>query len=153
MNIELIQAWVKSLLDANAALTAALAVKLADDGTYPKTPLREDGLNGKGLVLTVWEPDAEQLLNIATTGTAAQEIYVPVLVEENVSVNRAANGTQMTALEALRHVQSALSGKRPSANSPFVLLPIEPPFKNFGKINGVNRIVVNFSITSTISPA
>lgn len=153
MNIELIQDWVKSLLDANAALTASGAVKLMDDGTYPKTPSRESALNEGGLVIVVWEPDGGQLLNMGTTGTGVQEIYVPILIEENVTVNRTpSTGTEMPALEAARHVQAALSGKRPAANSPFVLLPVDS-LKRLPPFNGVQQVLCMFSINSAISPA
>ena len=123
---------------------------LADDGTA-KREEREAGLKSAGLVITTWEIDAHGLVDVSKTGDAVQSIYVPVLVEENVKVNRAAGGTDMVALEAVRHVQKALSGKRSAPTSPFVLMPMEPPFKNFGRVNGVNQIVVNFTVNSMIA--
>ena len=149
MNIEDIQTWVNSLLNASAALTAAGVVKLMDDGSA-KREEREAGLKAHGLVITTWEIDAHGLVDSSKAGGAVQTIYVPILVEENVKVNRAAGGTGMVALAAVRHVQAACKGKRSAPASPFVLLPMEPPFKNFGRINGVNQIVVNFAINSML---
>ncbi len=125
-------------------------VVLDDDGTYPKTPLREQLLAEKGLAVIVWEPESDGLIDTARNGTAVQGIYVPIVVEENVKVNRS-TGTTMAALKALMVVQAAISGlKAPGSNE--VFLPDDTPFQNLGKINGINRIVAFFTLKQAIIP-
>jgi hypothetical protein len=149
MNLWDVQPWVKSLVIAHPQL-AAVDV-LEDDGTYPKTPERERILSEKGLVLVIWEIESDGLADFARGGTLLHDLYVPVLVEENVKVNRTTSGRQMPALQALQYVLAAGSGRKPAPTSPFVLQPMDPPFKNFGKVNGVNRLVANFTLRHTIA--
>src|ERR1044071_5199110 len=99
MNLGEIQPWVAQLLRANPtinalgdiAATAAVGkrIVLEDDGTYPKTPLREEILQTKGLCIVVWQIQADGLADQSRAGTVVPEIYVPIVIEENVKVNRA----------------------------------------------------------------
>lgn len=155
MNLEDIQPFVLNRLATAPSLAAIQAAGciLQDDGTYPKTPAREQKLSEKGLVLIVWEINSEGLLDVSQSGFVSHEIYVPVVVEENVKVNRATGGLQMPAAKALRLVLESLSGQRPSSHSPEVFLPLDPPFNNFGKVNGINRLLANLILKTTLSPA
>jgi hypothetical protein len=150
VNLWEVQPWVAELVSASPALPDDII--LQDDGTYPKTPQREELLRTKGLVLIVWQIESEGLGDVSAAGLAKHDLYVPVVVEENVKVNRAAGGTGIVAEKALQYVLSACTGKRPSATSTEVLLPMDPPFKNFGTVNGVRRIVANFVLGTTIKP-
>lgn len=156
MNLWEIQPWVKGLIQANASLSAAGVTVLEDDGTYPKTPGKEDALATKGLVIIVWDIMSDGLNDVAQTGFASHDIHVPVVIEENVKVNRAAGGSQIVATKALQLVLESVSGKRPtmpaSRKSPAVILPMDPPFNNFGVINGLRKIVVNFGLNTTLIP-
>lgn len=153
MNLHLIQPFVANLLKTAPSLAAVHAAGciMEDDGTYPKTPTREAKLSTKGLVLIVWEIQSEGLIDVSQTGLAAHEIYVPVVVEENVKVNRAASGLNIPATQALQFALQAVSGKRPSSSE--VFLPMDPPFHNFGKVNGVNRLLANFVLNTTVVPS
>lgn len=151
MNLWEIQPFVAGRLTASSTLTGIDV--LQDDGTYPKTPLREEKLQTKGLVLIVWEIDSEGLVDVAQTGFGVHDIYVPVVVEENVKVNRSDTGTKIPALKALQFTLTAVSGQRSSPASRHVFLPMDPPFKNFGKVNGINRLVANFVLRTNITPA
>ena len=124
---------------------------LEDDGTYPKTPEREEALRTQGLVLIVWQIESDGLVDSSPTGVAAHDIYVPVVIEENVKANRSETGTGIVVEKALQHVLSALCGKPADCSRRFIAM--DPPFKNFGKVNGVNRIVANVSIRAHIKPA
>ena len=150
MNLWEIQSFVGNLLSASPKLAGVPVLK--DDGTYPKTPEREKALNEKGLLLIVWEIESDGLADQSITGVAAHDIYVPVVIEENVKINRAEGGTGIEATQALQFVLEACSGKpRPSLPNRGLVL-MDPPFRNFGKINGINRMVVNFSLRAFVAP-
>ena len=150
MNLWEIQPFVENLLKAAPKLAGVPILK--DDGTYPKTPEREKALSQKGLVLIVWEIESDGLADSSTTGLAAHDIYVPVVIEENVKVNRAEEGTKIEAVQALQYVLEACAGKPRLSPPNRGLVVMDPPFRNFGKINGINRIVTNFSLRAFVSP-
>ncbi|MFM8357365.1 MAG: hypothetical protein ACKOET_02295, partial [Verrucomicrobiota bacterium] len=84
---------------------------------------------------------------------ALVEVYVPVIVEENVTVNRSADGTGIIAERAMRHVMEAVLGRpdpRVAGQRAFELM--DPPFRNFGLVGGVQRLVVNFTLQTPIVP-
>jgi hypothetical protein len=91
---------------------SAGAPVLADDGTYPKTPLRQEALNSAGLVLIVWQTESEGRLDNTPGGAAVEEIGIAVVIEENAAVCRAAGGLALPAGMALRLVRKAVLGKR-----------------------------------------
>ena len=151
MNLEAIQAYVAARLSAAASLAGVPVAQ--EDGTYPKTPAREEHLRTKGLMLLVWQIEPGSVVDSSPTGAAVVEVYVPVIVEENVKVNRAAGGTGIHAEQAVRHVIQAVTGRpdpRVGANRGFELL--DPWFRNFGCTGGVQRFVVNLSIQITLTP-
>lgn len=150
MNLWEIQSFIVGLLKSSALLSKA--VVLADDGTYPKTPEREAALRDCGLCLIVWQIESEGLHDASPPGPSSHDVYVPVVIEENVSVNRSDKGTGIVAEQALQYVLAACVGQPKSALPNRSLLPMDPPFKNFGKVNGVNRLVANLSIRAHIKP-
>lgn len=150
MNLWLIQPFAADLL--RAAPTLAGVPVLTDDGSYPKTPQREEALRTKGLVLIVWQIESDGLIDTSFTGLAAHEIYVPIVIEENVKANRSETGTRIEAEKALQYVLAALCGKPAGGPPKQNFVAMDPPFKNFGKVNGVNRIVANLSIRAHIQP-
>lgn len=151
MNLWEIQPHIVELLQ-NAPRLDDVPV-LADDGTYPKTPQREEALRTKGLVLIVWQIESDGLIDVSPTGLAIHGIYVPVVIEENVTANRASTGLKLPAEKALQYVLETVSGRPQSGVPNESFVPMDPPFKNFGRVNGVNRIVINFLHKTVIVPA
>lgn len=145
MNLWEIQPAVVALLKADSRLEGVPVI--ADDGTYPKTPGREAALAGPGLVLIVWEIESDGLVDASNTGLAAHDVYTPVVIEENPTACRAESGVKIEAEKALQWGLEAVAGKA-SGNRRFVAM--DPPFKNFGKVNGVRRIVVNLSVRAFV---
>ncbi len=145
MNLWEIQAAVAALLRADARLSGVPII--ADDGTYPKTSGRETALAHEGLVLVVWEIESDGLVDAAKTGLAAHDVYTPVVIEENPSACRGASGIKIEAEKALQYVLEAVAGA-----GTFRPVVMDPPFKNFGRVNGVRRIVVNLSVRAFVNP-
>jgi hypothetical protein len=145
LNLWEIQPAVVALLGADPRFAGVPVI--ADDGTYPKTPGREAALAGPGLVLIVWEIESDGLVDASDTGLAAHEVYTPVVIEENPTTCRAETGVKIEAEKALQWVLEDVAGKAAGARR-FVVM--DPPFKNFGKVNGVRRIVVNLSLRSFV---
>jgi hypothetical protein len=150
LNLADIQPFVVSLLKASVPLQAA--VVLADDGTYPKTPDREKALRDTGLCLVVWQIESNGLEDHTSSGFASHSVYVPVVIEENVTVNRSDRGTKIIAEQALQYVLEACVGKPKSPLPKRSLTPMDPPFKNFGTANGIQRIVANLTLRTNINP-
>ena len=145
MNLWEIQPAVVALLQADSRFEGVPVI--ADDGTYPKTPGRETALAGPGLVLIVWEIESDGLVDASDTGLAAHEVYTPVVIEENPTTCRADSGVKIESEKALQWVLEDVAGKAAGSRR-FVVM--DPPFKNFGKVNGVRRIVVNLSLRSFV---
>lgn len=144
MNLEEIQPWVAQLLIGDPQLVGVPV--LQDDGSYPKTPQREDALNAKGLVLVVWQLECEGTVDVTNSG-GLEEMSLAVIIEENTAVNRGRpGGTGIPAMKALRLVRNALWGQFIEPNSRRALRPADPSFKNFGTENGVQRIVAMFTM-------
>lgn len=155
MNLEDIQQAVYDLvIDAvSLATVSGAGCIIQDDGTYPKTPTREEKLNEKGLVLTIWQPDAREVVSSSEGGFFTHVVYVPVVVEENVKVNRSLTGLTITALQAVRFVMQAVAGERVRCKSPFVFKVDESkPWDNLRMVNGVQRFLVNVEIINPITP-
>jgi hypothetical protein len=151
LNLWEIQPFIVGLLKASAKLSDA--VVLADDGTYPKTPEREKALREPGLCLIVWQIESGGLHDHTSSGPASHDVYVPVVIEENVTANRSDNGTKITAEKALQYVFEICVGQPKPSLPNRSLVPMDPPFKNFGTVNGIQRIVANLSIRASIIPA
>jgi hypothetical protein len=146
LNLWEIQPAVVALLLADSRFEGVPVI--ADDGTYPKTPGRETALAGPGLVLIVWEIESDGLVDASRTGLAAHDVYTPVVIEENPTVCRAESGVKIEAEKALQYALEDLSGKTAGTRR-FIVM--DPPFKNFGKVNGIRRIVVNLSLRAFVS--
>jgi hypothetical protein len=162
VNLWEIQPAVVALLQADTRLAGVPVI--ADDGTYPKTPGRETALAGPGLVLIVWEIESDGLVDAARGGLAAHDVYCPIVIEENPGACRAATGVQIEAEKALQYVLEAISGEAAVATCQTVaacqpvaacqrFVVMDPPFKNFGRVNGVRRIVVNLNVRAYVSRA
>jgi hypothetical protein len=144
LNLWEIQPFVVGLLTGSDNLKKA--VVLADDGTYPKTPDREKTLRETGLCLIVWQIESHGLDDFTFSGPAVHSVYVPVVIEENVMFNRSDKGTKIVAEQALQYVFEACVGRPKSPLPNRSLVPMDPPFKNFGTVNGIQRIVANLVI-------
>lgn len=154
MNLEEIQSYIADRISAHPSIVASGAVVIQDDGTYPKNPERAVALSdgGKGVAITIWQVDGESVIDASLNGPTKGEVYVPVVVEENVSISRASGGANLPIEKAVRYVMEAVVGRPANALGNQRASLMEQPFKNFGKIAGVNRIVVNVSFPFFIQP-
>ena len=145
MKLEEVQSTAKGLLDKHAPLTGISI--LADDGTYPQTPNREAALATEGIVIIVWQVTGADLNDkIRSSSRHSQIVELPISVEENRTVNQSNTGLKLSAEKAVRLTLSALCGK-PDDN-PFT--PANPPWANFGNVDGVSQWIINLTIKSTI---
>ena len=150
MNIEEVQPWIAGLLREYEPLASVTV--LVYDGTYPKTPGREDALRKGGLVLVVWQIESDGLIDDHPKGAAIERLNLAVVIEENVAVCRVAEGRQIPAEKALRLVREAVVGAKRSGEPGTVLRSGDPPFHNFGNLNGVQRLVVLLALDLPILP-
>ena len=89
MNIEDLQSTAKTLLEAHAPLSGITV--LADDGTWPQTPTREDKLESDGLVIIIWQDTGGTFLADAMSRRRRiMEVDMPITIEENLMVNQSA---------------------------------------------------------------
>lgn len=146
MNLWDIQPAVKAALESHPSL-AGVPV-LLDDGAYDRTPGREAALKGAGVVMIVWQIASFGIPSSARDGVAAHLVYTPVVIEENVERNRH-GGLGLTWERLLQHGLEALSGRRQSG---IEFQIYDPAWQNLGKVDGVNRIVLNILSTSYVKP-
>ena len=146
MNLWEIQPAVKAALVAHPSM-AGVPV-LLDDGAYDRTPGREAALKGAGVVMIVWQIASFGIPASAKDGVAAHLVYTPVVIEENVERNRH-GGLGLPWERLLQHGLEALSGRRQSGIE-FQLY--DPAWQNLGKVDGVNRVVLNILSTSYVKP-
>ena len=145
MNLEDIQSTAKTLLDAHAPLSSVPI--LTDDGTYPQTPDRENALSTEGLVIIIWQISVGEIEDVVSRpGRHSQQVEVVIVVEANRVVNQSATGANIAPELAVREILSALCGK--PVNDPFK--PANPPWANFGVIDGVNQWIINLTVKSII---
>lgn len=145
MNLWEIQAAVKAGLEAHPTL-AGVPV-LLDDGTYERTPGREQALKAEGVVMIVWQIASFGIPALATDGVAAHLVYVPVVIEENVERNRH-GGLGLPWEKLLQCGLEALSGRK----GRFEFQMYDPAWQNLGKVDGTNRIVLNLLTTAYVKP-
>jgi hypothetical protein len=151
MNLEDVQPWIASLLASSPGLAGVSVIE--DDGTYPKTPGREEALSTQGLCLVVWQIESDGLLDDVPKGAAIETLKLVVVVEENAAVCRGSGGVNIRAEKALRLARAATVGKRHSSDPGAALRPGDPPFKNFGTTNGVQRIAMFLALEQPIVPS
>lgn len=145
MNLSAVQPAVAAILQAAPALAGVPVVQ--DDGTGEATPARMTALKAEGICLLVWRVEAGQILGHSRTGTMTQELLVFVFVEENQTVCRSETGLNVRCDDVAQAVMAALSGAKVG---PERIQLADPPFDNLGKVNGVNRILVNATTELTI---
>ena len=146
MNLWDIQPAVKAALESHPSL-AGVPV-LLDNGAYDRTPGRDAALKGAGVVMIVWQIASFGIPASAKDGVAAHLVYTPVVIEENVERNRN-GGLGLPWERLLQHGLEALSGRRQSGIE-FQLY--DPAWQNLGKVDGVNRVVLNILSTSYVKP-
>jgi hypothetical protein len=146
MNLWDIQPAVKAALESHTSL-AGVPV-LLDDGAYDRTPGREAALKGAGVVMIVWQIASFGIPASAKDGVAAHLVYTPVVIEENVERNRN-GGLGLSWERLLQHGLEALSGRRQTG---FEFQLYDPAWQNLGKVDGVNRVVLNILCTSYVKP-
>lgn len=155
MTLSELQAGVISLLSGHGFIAQRLIPVVADDGNYPKIPAREDALTvkdtddptvTKGLVVVVWEPECDGKVTESKSGLLKTRVGLHLIVEENQQVNRGDRGFGVTAWEVLEECQKALLGRPGHGPLDEPILAADPPWDNFGRVNGVNRLVANFVV-------
>jgi hypothetical protein len=145
MNLENIQSTAKTLLEAEAGLTGVPV--LADDGTYPQTPNREAALATEGIVIIIWQIMGADLTDqVRGRGRHSELVELPITIEENRAVNLSTTGLGFAPEKAVRITLSALCGN--PSDDPFS--PGNPPWANFGNVDGVSQWIVNLNIKSNI---
>lgn len=98
--------------------------------------------------MIVWQIASFGIPAQARDGVAAHLVYVPVVIEENVERNRSGGaGIQWERL--LQHGLEALSGRHQDG---LEFQMYDPAWQNLGKIDGVNRVVLNILCTSYVKP-
>lgn len=149
MNVEDLQAQIAARIAGDVNLAGITTI--VDDGVYPLNPGREAALSDKGLVIIIWPTDCDSVLDSSPDGSFVYTAAAHLIVEENVSKNRATVGYK-TAVAVARLLGSRLAGSLgddgpggTNYNPSSVLLPMDPWFKNFGITDGINRVVVSFS--------
>jgi hypothetical protein len=147
MNLWDLQSAVKDTLQGHATLGPVPV--LLDDGTYDRTPGRELALKTQGVVMIVWQIASFGIVAQSRDGVAAHLVYIPVVIEENVERNRN-GGLGLPWERLLQHGLEALSGAKQN-NVEFTMH--DPAWQNLGKIDGVNRVVLNILATSYVKPA
>ena len=149
MNLEDLQTQISARIAGDANLSDITVI--IDDGTYPLNPGREAALSDNGLVIIIWPTDCDSVLDSSPEGSFVYTAVAHLIVEENVSKNRATVGYK-TALAVARLLGTRLAGSLGddgpgggNFNPSSCLLPLDPWFKNFGITDGINRVVVSFS--------
>lgn len=153
MNIEAIQTYEQSLIRAHPQFFAKTIIPIIDDGTYPKLPNLEETLATKGLAIIVWRIGSFGLMDVARTGLTNSLLHLPIVIQENVKVNRnGTTGTGITDMQAFSYVVQALSGQPRNCPPGTPILPHGDLFENLGKVNGISNIIVNFTKQYRICP-
>ena len=142
MNLEDLQSSVDTLIDGDATL--GVIPRVLDDGTYPLLTSIHDPLRDYGMVLIIFRTENVGLVDTSLEGTFAYLASVHVIIEENVAVNRAVSGRPTTE-KVTRLLGNLLKGALEESSPGSGLLPMDPWFKNFGNIDGIQRCVVNFT--------
>jgi len=142
MNLEDLQTSVDAAIAADATL--GVIPRVLDDGTYPLLQSIHDPLRDYGMVLIIFRTENVGLVDTAPEGTFSYLASVHVIIEENVSVNRAVSG-RPTIEKVTRLLGNLLGGALEESSPGSGLLPMDPWFKNFGNIDGIQRCVVSFT--------
>jgi len=140
-----VQPTVKTLLEAHAGLANVPVV--LDDGTGEANKDRVSALKSQGLCLLVWRVESGGVVTVSRTGAVVQRLAIFVFIEENVTVCRSATGLNVRHEDATEHVMAALTG---APVGPERIQLDDPPFDNLGKVNGVNRMLVNAMVELTL---
>jgi len=152
-----IQSTAVALLVASADLvTLAESAILADDGSYPKTPGREDALAGVGaciVVSVIGEPPPE-VIDESLDGYARNINPITVWVDVRRTDTLGQESIQAEAAKMISIVQATLLGK-PIADldDRFVFKQPNPPYQPWGKFGADLRYGVLFFVESIIEPA
>lgn len=142
MNLEDLQTSVDTLISGDATL--GVIPRVLDDGSYPLLTSIHDPLRDYGMVLIVFRTENVGMVDTGIEGTFAYLASVHVIIEENVSINRAVVGRPTTE-KVTRLLGNLLKGSLGDNNPGSGLIPMDPWFKNFGNIDGIQRCVVNFT--------
>lgn len=149
-HIDTVQSALVAALQAYAPLANVPIV--AEDGSYPKLPAYETAINLQGLVIIVWEPTGEPLHQESRQGAPViLKNYIPVVVHENVAVNRAAGGTNIKMQTAVKHVIQCLHGLSTGAGKKAVYLAADAPYETLKTEHGIKATIINYISETIIS--
>lgn len=145
MSFSTFQADVAARL-SSASWIGSIAV-VQDDGTYPKSPALEASLRDVGIAITVMLPTGVEIVDTSSSGHAYVTASVKIAIDERVSFNRGASGTNKTASEvlelAIARMLGSLGGSNPNSR---VLL--HSPFQGF---NGDGVLTYGFEVSKKFS--
>lgn len=147
MKLSAVQPSVQALLERHPKLAGVPVV--LDDGTGEANKDRVQALKTRGLCLLVWRVESGGIVDASKTGAVLQDLAIYVFTEENVPVCRAEGGLNLRHEDATEYVMEALSGARVG---PDRIILDDTPFDNLGKVNGVNRMLVNARTQLTTQP-
>lgn len=143
MKLYEIQQTIVERLTGAASLGGAPV--LAEDGTYPKTPGREEALAAQGLVIIVLLPVLDNALDIEPDSGIFYYAHSDVVIEENQQICRT-TGINIRYELALELVMDRVNGTyEGSGGSQQAFMPGDPPGILFGKTQGINRAVAIFT--------
>ena len=156
MRLDELQAWLAAQIAALPEL-AGIPV-LQDDGDFAGLAGREAALRAstvpgekRGLAVTVIMPETAGVAD-QDRSTAALDVLLVLVVEENVPVNRGAGGFGKPAPRVVQDLMDGLLGKTP----PGTFCPLslaQDPVLNFGKVNGVLRMALVFQYQHVVTAA
>jgi hypothetical protein len=155
MNLEEVQPFVTATLRAASTLAG---VPVLEDTGERQTNGREVALRTKGACVIVWPVESDSVQSVGRDGTLTLDVRIPVTCEEAVAqaANTAQGGLGVPALKLARLVMQAASGRpalRPRGGTAnHCLVPADPPFTNFGTVEGVRLVVVFLSLRLVVSP-
>lgn len=114
---------------------------VVENGTYPKTPNREAALERFGCVILVWRPAPVMSIGESRNGTNVHFVSCPVIIEADPA--RCQQKTGFNYLEIMELVVASTLGKGGgNGNNPIVAG--DPPWSDFGTVEGVTRTAINF---------
>lgn len=158
MILSTLQASIVTWLKAAPALATVASGVISDDGTYPKLAAREPALREVGCCITVLLPESNGLVASNRAGLMSHSIGITIIAEARPAVPEGSGETwipsPLSAEALVEAIYGALLGHPDSSTSPRLnLIPDSPPWEQWGRIGGENRVAVNLVCQDTLGAA
>lgn len=157
MRYDEVQPWTAALVAGVPSLDGIPVV--LDDGDFTRSAEYEAALAPKttgpsGVCITVMKPETVGLVEqMPVKGVLLLKVIVPVVVDENVSLNRGTGGFNKTAEYVVHELMVNLVGKGDSNWAPEGRLHLSStPIMNVGKYEGIWRVVLMLQIHLPVTP-